>query len=233
VARNLATTHSQTVKHNFETSRFLFICFFAFFNLEDSEFLPTYNQRIAYSCNKSSLSWTNEVKNEMKENQQRKIFDEWLSDYRAMLFKVIRAYAIDQEDQNDLFQEICLQIYRSIPNFKKKSAVSTWIYRISLNTAIKWSTREKKHVSGHQEINKMEYVLEMKEKPVDDRIAWLYHEIYQFSEVDRSLSLLLLEGYSYKEIADILGISQKNVGVKIHRIKKKLIENSKHYDYGT
>lgn len=169
----------------------------------------------------------------MKENNQRKIFDEWLADYRALLFKVIRAYAVHQEDQNDLFQEVCLQVYRSIPNFKEKSAVSTWIYRISLNTAIKWSTKEKKHVSGHQEIGKVEHVLEVNANPVDDRIAWLYHEIHQFNEVDRSLSLLLLEGYSYKEMADMLGISESNIGVKIHRIKKKLIETSKHYDYGT
>ena len=90
----------------------------------------------------------------MKEREQRKIFQEWLDEYRALLFKIIKAYAFNAEDQNDLFQEVCLQMYRSIPNFKAASAVSTWLYRIALNTAIKWSTKEKKHVEGHQEIEK-------------------------------------------------------------------------------
>ena len=168
----------------------------------------------------------------MKESKQRKIFDKWLDDYRALLFKIIRAYAIQAEDQDDLFQEICLQVFRSIPNFQGKSAVSTWIYRISLNTAIKWSTKERKHSEGHQEIEKVSHVLELNEDQTDDRISWLYQEIHQLNEVDRSLALLLLEGYSYKEMAELLGISESNIGVKVHRIKKQLIVNSKNYDDG-
>lgn len=162
----------------------------------------------------------------MEESTQRKIFDEWLANYRALLFKVIRAYAIHRENQDDLFQEICLQVFRSVPNFKGKSAVSTWMYRIALNTAIKWSTKERKHVDGHQQIEKVGHVLEAKED-ADDRITWLYHQIHQLNEVDRSLSLLLLEGYSYKEMAEMMGISESNIGVKLHRIKKQLISNSK------
>ena len=168
----------------------------------------------------------------MKESQQRKIFDEWLAEYWALLFKVIRAYAKHGEDQNDLFQEICLQVYRSIPNFQRKSAISTWIYRIALNTSIKWSTKERKHVDGHREIEKVDQVLENKEN-ADDRVDWLYQKIQEFNEIDRSLSLLLLEGYSYREMSDMMGISESNIGVKIHRIKKQLTETAKEYDYGT
>ena len=168
----------------------------------------------------------------MNESQQRKIFDEWLAEYWALLFKVIRAYAKHGEDQNDLFQEICLQVYRSIPNFQRKSAISTWIYRIALNTSIKWSTKERKHVDGHREIEKVDQVLENKEN-ADDRVDWLYQKIQEFNEIDRSLSLLLLEGYSYREMSDMMGISESNIGVKIHRIKKQLTETAKEYDYGT
>jgi len=168
----------------------------------------------------------------MKESKQRKIFDEWLKDYRALLFKVIRAYSIHQEDQDDLFQDICLQIYRSIPNFKAKSAVSTWLYRIALNTAIKWSTKEKKHVANHQEIENVSHILKSTEHEQDERVAWLYKEIQQLNEIDKSLSLLLLEGYNYREMSDMLGISESNIGVKIHRIKKQLVKNAKSYDYG-
>jgi len=167
----------------------------------------------------------------MKEHEQQKVFKEWLGSYRALLFKVLKAYAFTSDDQDDLFQDICLQVYRSIPNFKGASAVSTWLYRIALNTAIKWSTREKKHVDKHDEIGHIKHALESNEEPKDERVSWLYREIQQLNEIDRSLSLLLLDGYSYKEMADMMGISESNIGVKIHRIKKQLVENSKKYEY--
>lgn len=167
----------------------------------------------------------------MKESEQRQIFQEWLNGYRALLFKVIKAYAFNTEDQNDLFQDVCLQMYRSVPNFKAESAVSTWLYRIALNTAIKWSTKEKKYVDGHQEIETMTNLLEAGDEPQDGRVTWLYSEIKKLNEIDRSLTLLLLDGYSYKEMSEMMGISESNIGVKIHRIKKQLVNNSKQYEY--
>ena len=168
----------------------------------------------------------------MKESEQRQIFNEWLDGYRALLFKIIRAYAFNEDDRNDLFQEISLQMYRSIPNFKGTSTVSTWLYRIALNTAIKWSTKEKKHSDGHDEVGNMLNVLVAGDEPKDDRVAWLYDQIKQLNQIDRSLTLLLLDGYSYKEMSAMMGISESNIGVKIHRIKKYLVNNSKQYDYG-
>ena len=165
----------------------------------------------------------------MKESEQQRIFQEWLNGYRALLFKVIKAYAFNTEDQNDLFQDVCLQMYRSITNFKAESAVSTWLYRIALNTAIKWSTREKKHVNGRQEIDTMTNFLKAGDAHEDSRVAWLYAEIKKLDEIDRSLTLLLLDGCSYKEMAEIMGISESNIGVKIHRIKKLLVNNAKQY----
>lgn len=167
----------------------------------------------------------------MKESEQQRIFQEWLDKYRALLFKIIKAYAFNMEDQNDLFQDTCLQIYRSIPNFRGESAVSTWLYRIALNTAIKWVTIKKKYADKHQDIGKTANLLKAGEEPKDERIRWLYSEIQKFNEVDRSLILLLLDGYSYKEMAGIMGISESNIGVKIHRIKKLLVKNLKQYEY--
>lgn len=168
----------------------------------------------------------------MRESEQRRIFNEWLNEHRALLFKVIRSYAFNSEDQNDLFQEVCMQVYKSIPNFRGSSSVSTWLYRIALNTAIKWSTKEKKHTKEHQDVGKMENVLVATDEAEDERIAWLYTSIKKFDEIDRSLTLLLLDGFSYKEMAQMMGISESNIGVKIHRIKKQLTENSKQYEYG-
>lgn len=169
----------------------------------------------------------------MNKNKQQSIFEEWLEKHKGLLFKIIRSYATDPQNQDDLFQDICLQIYRSIPNFEARSAVSTWLYRISLNTAIKWSTKENRHHLNNQHIELVANVLEDTHDPLHNRLQWLYSEIHKLDEVDRSLTLLLLEGYSYKEIADIIGISANHIGVKLHRIKKNLTKASKKYDYGT
>jgi RNA polymerase sigma-70 factor (ECF subfamily) len=167
----------------------------------------------------------------MKESEQQQIFHEWLDGYRGLIFKIIRAYAFNTDDLNDLFQEVCLQVYRSIPNFKEKSAVSTWLYRISLNTAINWSTGEKKRVNGYHGIETMANLLQTSDDSKEEKLNWLYAEIKKLNEIDRSLTLLLLDGYSYKEMAEIMGISENNIGVKIHRIKKQLVKNAKQYEY--
>ena len=166
----------------------------------------------------------------MTESKQQHIFNDWLSRYQALLFKVIRAYAFTQSDRDDLFQDICMQIWRSIPRFRHESAVTTWLYRISLNTAINWSTKERKHTE-HQNVEGMHHVLHQVEKEEDERLHWLYDQIAEFNEVDRSLTLLLLDGFSYKEMAKMMGISESNIGVKIHRIKKELIRKSEEYSY--
>ena len=166
----------------------------------------------------------------MKQQEQEQIFNEWLGQYKGLFFKIVRAYAFNKDDQDDLFQEIILQVWRSIPSFKGASAVSTWLYRISLNTAMKWTTKQHKHKEGRQSLEPARHILTPKDQLMDERLVWLYEEIARFNELDRSLALLLLEGFSYKEMAQMIGIAESNVGVRIHRIKKQLITKSKKYD---
>jgi RNA polymerase sigma-70 factor (ECF subfamily) len=155
------------------------------------------------------------------------ILEEWLKLHKGLLFKVVRAYTV--EDHDDLFQEIIIQVWHSIPTFRREASVSTWLYRIAINTAIKWSRKERKH-AGAETLEKVQHLLLENRTQTDERLGWLYGEIYKLDEIDRSVILLLLEGFSYKEMAAILGISESNVGVKINRIKKQLILKSKHYD---
>lgn len=169
---------------------------------------------------------------QMSEIEQQHIFEEWLSKHRALLFKVARSFAFSHGDQDDLFQEISIQVWRSVIKFKGQSAVSTWLYRIALNTAITWSRKEKKHQDGRQEIDPMTNVLHESVKHIDERLTWLYDEIAKLNKIDRSLALLMLDGFNYKEMAEILGISETNLGVKVHRIKKHLITKSETYDHG-
>jgi RNA polymerase sigma-70 factor (ECF subfamily) len=161
------------------------------------------------------------------EEEQKHIFETWLGQHKALFFKIIRAYAFSVADQDDLFQEIIIQVWHSIPAFRQESSVSTWLYRISLNTAIKWTRKERKHYEAKEPLDTVQHVLQENKVQIDERLTWLYEEISRLNEIDRSIALLLLEGFSYKEMAGIAGITESNIGVKINRIKKHLISASK------
>jgi len=167
----------------------------------------------------------------MKESEHKQIFEAWLHKHKGLLFKVVRAYAFTPPDQEDLFQEVALQLWNSIPNFRGNAAATTWIYRVALYAAIAWTRKEKKHNEGRQLLTRNEHFLVETPKAQDTRLDWLYEQIGRLNEIDRSLTLLLLDGFSYKEMSQILGISESNVGVKINRIKKYLIHKSKEYDH--
>ena len=164
----------------------------------------------------------------MTEKEQRVILEEWLKLHKGLLFKVVRAYTVT--DFDDLFQEIIIQVWRSIPSFRQEAAVTTWLYRIALNTAIKWTKKEKKY-TGAETLDHVQHLLQENRTALDERLNWLYAEIYKLDEIDRSVFLLLLDGSSYKEMSATLGISESNVGVKINRIKKQLASKSKNYDH--
>ncbi len=163
----------------------------------------------------------------MDTQEQKKIFDAWLRDYKNLLFKVLRSYAFTPQDQEDLFQEIVIQVWRSVPNYKGDSAVTTWLYRVALYSAISWSRQEKKHRDGKHALDGVEQVLTVKVDVQDHRLDWLYAQIRQLDEIDRSVMLLFLDGFRYKEMARVLGISESHVGVKINRIKKYLMDQLK------
>ena len=160
----------------------------------------------------------------MTDKEQNQVFKQWLDNYRALLFKIVRAYAFTAQDRDDLFQEISLQVWRSIPNFRKESAVTTWLYRIALNTALRWKSKESQAITKDQDLDHPMAVLKAEPNPGNERIDWLYEQIGKLNEVDRSLCLMLLDDFSYKEMGNILGITDSNVAVKIHRIKKYLAE---------
>lgn len=162
----------------------------------------------------------------MNEREQKQIFDSWISEHRGILFKIIRAYAFTPDDQEDLFQEITLQLWLSIPDFRGDSKPSTWIYRVALYTATVW-VRQIKKTANTQPLAYVEHTLIAKNEMESDQVRWLYDQIATLEPIDRSVCLLMLDGFSYKEMAEILGISESNVGVKIHRVKQRLLRQAK------
>jgi RNA polymerase sigma-70 factor (ECF subfamily) len=153
--------------------------------------------------------------------ERNKVFDQWLVAHKAILFKVSRAYGATHADREDLFQEIALQVWNSIGAFRGDCAVSTWIYRIALNSALAWGRGQNKHSRGRQDFDAATALLQA--PPAQDpRLEWIYARIAELDDVNRSLALLMLDGFSYREISEVLGLSESNVGAKINRIKAAL-----------
>lgn len=158
----------------------------------------------------------------MADDKCETIFKQWLGEHQGLIFKVIRAYAAAADDQDDLFQEILLQLWFSIPNFQGKAKVSTWIYRVALNTALIWNRGEKRR--RKHSVPMMEFSLQQGDnsEQSEEIIGRLYEAIRKLSKVDASVVLMYLDGLAYSEMAEVLGISESNVGVKLNRAKKQL-----------
>ncbi len=142
--------------------------------------------------------------------------------YSAIIIKICRAYTDNQQDFEDYYQEVCLQIWKSRNNFKEQSEWSTWVYRLSLNVSM---TLLKKGKKNHQHSDSDLMAEEISEEASsfdNESLEQLYRAIRQLSEVDRAVILLYLEEKSYLEIADIIGTNPNNIGVRIKRIKERL-----------
>jgi len=140
----------------------------------------------------------------------------------GVIFKITTFYTDNKADQQDLYQDIVYQLWKAFDSFRGEAKISTWMYRIALNTAL--TRLKKKKRQGHSiAIDKV--VLEQAENYDEDferRLKSLYTHIAQLNELEKGIILLLLEGKKYDEIAEITGISSSNVGTKISRIKEKM-----------
>jgi len=145
----------------------------------------------------------------------------FISPYAAIIIKICRAYTNTQEDFEDYYQEVCLQIWRSKDNFREQSKWSTWIYRLSLNVCL---SLLKKNNNDHSYTTDSlpDEAIEESHGFNDESLNMLYDAIKKLSEMDRAVILLYLEGNSYQDIADIIGSNQNNIGVRIKRIKERL-----------
>ncbi|MCE2974027.1 MAG: sigma-70 family RNA polymerase sigma factor [Sediminibacterium sp.] len=144
-----------------------------------------------------------------------------LEAYQRIVKKVCRIYAHTTEDRNDLFQEIALQAWRSFPRFRGDAQFSTWLYRVSLNTAITFYRKEQKKTSVP--VLSDEFVAPASElDPREEQLESMYRAISTLSELDKAIVLLYLEDYPYDDIGQMMGITPNHVAVKMSRIKIKL-----------
>jgi RNA polymerase sigma-70 factor (ECF subfamily) len=157
------------------------------------------------------------------------VFKVWLKEHAAAVLKVARAYTLTSDDCQDLVQEILLQVWRSLPRFQGRASPSTWFYRVALNTALGWQRRERRRRVRQRPI------FELDDLSADgpdgaqvtaerEIVVRLYAAIRQLPKTDAALVLLYLDELSYRQMAEVLGISESNVGVKLNRAKKALGE---------
>ena len=157
----------------------------------------------------------------------KKEFIEIIKDNEGLIYKVAKVYTYNKEDEQDLYQEIVYQLWKSFSSFRNDSKISTWMYRIALNTSIAYLNREKR--KGIQTpinealLNKTDTGDTLKE----EQIEILYANIKKLNTIEKGIILLYLEGKTYDEIANITGFTSTNVGTRLGRIKQNIINQIK------
>ena len=153
---------------------------------------------------------------------EEKKFISLINEHQGLIHKVCIMYENDAEVRNDLFQEIVLQLWKSFSSFRGESKISTWMYRIALNTAIS-GYRKQTRLVRTEDLREMHLnISEAGSDDYDENFQRLQWAIRQLTEIERAMIMMALEEIPYEEIAETIGITQNNVRVRMNRIREKL-----------
>lgn len=155
-----------------------------------------------------------------------------IGQHKGILYKVSKMYMDNPDDQQDLFQEIVLQLWKAYDTFKGESQFSTWMYRVAINTSIVFLKKEKRKVDRYEITSEN---IKEEDSDADDqeiKLQHFYKAVQQLDKIDKAIIFYQLEGFSHKEIGINLGISEGNARVKLNRAKEKLKEIIKKQGYG-
>lgn len=148
-----------------------------------------------------------------------KEFTKMVREHKDTIYMVCYMFSKDNAEVEDLYQEILINLWRSLPKFEQRSSVKTWIWRISLNTCISIDRKKRRRSSLPLE---MDIDLYNDEDRDTKQIKMLHDRISRLGPFDRAIILLWLENMSYEEIGAIVGITEKNVSVRLYRIREQL-----------
>lgn len=153
------------------------------------------------------------------ESSMEQEFARLVREHKSTIYTVCYMFSKDSEEVNDLFQEILVNLWRGFGKFEGRSDIRTWFYRVSLNTCITIDRKKKRNKTVPLSMNINLY----EDNDADTKqVQMLYNRINKLGPFDRAIVLLWLEGIPYDEIGEIIGISTKNVSVKLVRIREKL-----------
>ena len=146
---------------------------------------------------------------------------------RPKILKICRVYAWNSTDQDDLYQEILCQIWRALPNLREGQFANTWLYRVALNTALSFVRKDKSRrarvtVLDENKLQEVPENLSSNDPHKNEQLAEMFKAIGQLDALEKAAITLFLEDLSYEQIAAVMGITESNVGVMLHRAKKKL-----------
>jgi RNA polymerase sigma-70 factor (ECF subfamily) len=159
----------------------------------------------------------------MTNNRQKDQFLDILEKNIGIILKIARVYSKTISDKEDLINNIMLELWKSFGRFKGDSKISTWIYRIALNTSMNYKRkREKDRLFFLDDLKQIENLSWLIEQPDSSHSEILYQCIDELNQLNKAIILLYLDGNSYDEISDITGISKTNVGTRISRIKEQI-----------
>ena len=147
-------------------------------------------------------------------------FARLVREHKGTIYTVCYMFSQDEDAVNDLFQETLINMWKGIDGFREESKISTWIYRVALNTCLLWERKKKKEVQTvplSMDINFFE-----DDDANSSQVRQLHERIGKLGLVDRAIVMMWLEDMSYDEIGAVLGITAQNVGVKLFRIKEQL-----------
>ena len=158
-------------------------------------------------------------------NDKEHQFELLVREHKRTIYTVCYMFSHDKAEVDDLFQEILIRLWNGFDHYEGRSSARTWVYRVALNTAINQDKKERRRIETVPltvGINPFEA-----DDPKSQQVRKLHDLISQLELIDRSLVLLWLEGIPYDEIGAIIGITPNNVGVRLARIKEKLVQMSK------
>lgn len=160
--------------------------------------------------------------------KKEELFNTIVADNQKRLRRICSYYNANDDEQKDMYQEILINIWKSLNSFRNNSSVNTWVYRVAVNTALSYNSKSFKHMklivsTATENLNTIIDDYDKEQKLLEEqRLEQFQTELNTLSIIDKALVSLMLEGLSMKEISDIIGISEANVKVKIHRIKSYL-----------
>tara|TARA_R100000278_G_scaffold5451_1_gene8352 strand:+ start:158 stop:658 length:501 start_codon:yes stop_codon:yes gene_type:complete len=159
----------------------------------------------------------------LKKEELKIEFSKRIKESQSIIHKVSRMYCDNEEHRKDLFQEILIQLWKSYQSFRGDSKFSTWMYRVAINVAIQDLRKTKKKQQIFFQTNQFKDTSEEKKSEVhNEKLKVMHAAIAKLNKVEKAIVMLHLDEKSNEEIAEIVGITQNYVRVKMNRIKIKL-----------